>query len=115
MMEMREQKLRYSEWKMHLSGMPRLIFQPTCEPTDTYCGMACVDALQSAGFIPNQPAELTTASDLYILAMKHMNGYIEPYTMRHGGVTGDATSYTLSSEYRFEELYRSLVTPEENV
>jgi hypothetical protein len=76
----RKEKLSYS--KMVRSGMPwvpdwmlRNFFYPDSREADegtTFCSEVCLRALQHAGFLPNHPSDLCTASDLYLLAKMHL-------------------------------------------
>jgi len=41
----------------------------------TFCTEICIAALQAADMIPNQPAHRTTATDLFLVARRHLGAY----------------------------------------
>ena len=78
---------RYSALSMFKSGLPdaipdfvaRMFISHEFEPSDTtkvdgntHCTKICLRALHAAGMLVNQPDDRTTASDLYILALEHL-------------------------------------------
>jgi len=74
----------YFSWRaMYASGWPPMpawlvaALVPEHAPTAlegnaTYCTRLCVQALQAAGYLEHYPADLLTASDLYILAVTRL-------------------------------------------
>lgn len=98
----------FSEHAVHKAGlpwMPRFIldwyFGPEPKPAKgepTYCTKVCLQGLQAAGMLMNQPIYMTSASDLWVAAKTHL-GAFEVSSIQHSVEPVDAANYRVNAEY----------------